>query len=147
MIPLPLALLAAPVQETGIMMFVYQGTYKPPRTLAQAEDLLLNHAMAEVSPGVFAVSVFTTDGGTTRAEFREPAASPPDAPALLFLSFSGVCEPRKDVLSTVPNPKHVGNEWRARAEWGSYAFTFDDTPKHCLATFRMAVYPVIRPLP
>ena len=142
---LTLALLAAPVQETGIMGFVYQATYRPPRTRAAAEEILLNHAMTEVSPGVFAVSVFTTDGGTTRAEFREPAGVRADAPALLFLSFGGVCEPRKAVIGGDNRVKRVGNEYRVLAPWGGYAFTFDDSPKHCLASFRMEVYPVIKP--
>ncbi|MEZ0244409.1 MAG: hypothetical protein ACAH11_13615 [Sphingomonas sp.] len=143
MILLPLLLLAAPVQETGIMGFVYQATYRPPRTRAEAEKIMLNHEMKEVRDGVFIIDVFTTDGGITRAEFHEPQNT--WSQAMLLLTFSNECEPRDSVLSTVPKYRRVGKEWLGEAEWGRFAYTFDDTPKHCLATFRMYVNPATQP--
>jgi hypothetical protein len=153
---LSLLLVAIPAQtqETGVMDLVHRTIEAPPHTHADAEALLLNRPMPEVSRTHYAMYEITfrmADGTVTFARFLEPTNSDANSGASFQLDFKGgTCHPRAKVLRAYPDVRQrprFPTVWEEKTAYGEYFLYFDETPRQCLVGILVAIQAIPPGLP
>lgn len=144
-LPLLIAALPAQAQETSIISFVQRSIVSPPRTAAEAQRILFDHPLSEVSRSHYAMyeaTVRTTDGVVTFASFVEPVNDWANSGASFQLDFKeGKCYLRSEILRAYPAVQRPNfpTVWEAKTPYGEYFLYFDETPKNCLVGILVSI--------